>query len=34
MVPLIYMYLDKAVFSKPAITLQNSQQFIYNIIIL
>lgn len=28
MIPLIYMYLDKAVFSKPTIMLQNSPQFI------
>lgn len=34
MIPLIFMYLDKAVFSKPTIMLQNSWQFIYNIIIL
>lgn len=34
MIPLIYMYLEKSVFSKPTIMLQNSWQFIYNIIIL
>lgn len=34
MIPLIHTYLDNAVFSKLRIMLQNSQQFIYNIIIL
>lgn len=33
MIPLIHMYSEKAVFSKPTIMLQNSRQFIYIIIL-
>lgn len=33
MIPLIHMYPEKAVFSKPTVKLQNSRQFICNIII-